>query len=191
MINHLATNFGCTVALLLLSATQAKAQKAFPVVPPLTYESGDTWLAQGTRYRLYGVQACIRGTPYVMPNGAEGDCGDASLRMLAGLMATLKVSCTPIERAPTGAVVVVCAGQSRDKPVDLGAAMIVSGYAFSAELPSGAPVNVGYFASEIRAQTDKAGLWGARSFTHPVKALNALGKQLQQPAKPPAQTPAR
>lgn len=189
------------IALCLALAPSAYAQtpppsptaNAIAMTAPLTYETGDTWRAAGKRYRLYGVQACIRGTPYVMPDGQKGDCGEASLRMLAGMMATLKVSCTPIAPSAIGDIIVVCAGQSSDKPLDLGAAMIVSGYAFSAQTPTGAPVEPGYYASELRAQTEKAGLWGAKTFTHPVTMLRELGKQLPPApnAAAPAQKPAQ
>lgn len=157
----------------LLAPIEARAadERAFPVMPPVAYVSGDTWDAGGRRFRLYGVQSCIRGTTYEMADGARGDCGLASLRMLAGLVETLRVSCTPITTGLDGATIVVCAGQSNDKPVDLGAALIVSGYAFAAETPDGRPVNDGYFAGERTAERAHAGLWAARSFPHPVRLL--------------------
>ena len=55
--------------------------------------------------------------------------------------------------------------------------MISAGFAFAAEKPDGAPVNLAYFASEIRARADHAGLWGSVSFTHPVQMLRGLASQ--------------
>ena len=40
---------------------QTKPSPWFPIPPDATYETGDTWTAGGKRYRLYGVQSCLRG----------------------------------------------------------------------------------------------------------------------------------
>ena len=153
------------------------AEVAFPVTSPIIYQSGDSWSQQGRHYRLYGVQACIRGTSFVASSGEKGDCGAASVAMLAGLFKNLRVNCTPVAPGQDNATIVICAGASNDRPLDIGAAMISAGFAFAAEKPGGAPVNLAYFASEIRAKSERAGLWGAVSFTHPVQMLRSLGSQ--------------
>ena len=159
------------------SVQPAQAEPVFSVTSPIIYDTGDSWSQQGRRYRLYGVQACIRGTVFVSAGGAKGDCGAASMAMLAGVFESLQVNCTPIAVSQDGATIVICAGVSNDRPLDIGGAMISSGFAFAAEKPDGAPVNLAYFASEIRAKSDHAGLWSATSFTHPVQMLRALARQ--------------
>ena len=99
------------------------------------------------------------------------------MAMLAGLFGSLQVNCTPIAPGQDNATIVICAGASHDRPLDIGGAMISAGFAFSAERPGGAPVNLAYFASEIRAHADRVGLWGAVSFTHPVQMLRSLASQ--------------
>ena len=49
------------------------------------YLTGDSWSAAGMTYRLYGVQACLRGTSFTNAHGLKRDCGEASLAMLAAL----------------------------------------------------------------------------------------------------------
>ena len=161
----------------VFSVHPAHADPAFSVTSPIIYETGDSWSQQGRHYRLYGIQACIRGTAFVSASGAKGDCGAASVAMLAGLFENLQVNCTPVAFGPDGSTIVICAGVSNDRPLDIGGAMISAGFAFSAEKPGGAPVSLAYFASEIRARADHAGLWGAASFTHPVQMLRGLARQ--------------
>ena len=36
----------------------------FDLQPGVTLETGDSWIDRGQRYRLYGVQTCLRGTTY-------------------------------------------------------------------------------------------------------------------------------
>ena len=159
------------------SVQLAQADPAFSVASPIIYDTGDSWSQQGRHYRLYGVQACIRGTAYVSASGAKGDCGAASVAMLAGLFESLQVNCTLVAQNPDGVTIVICAGVSNDRPLDIGGAMISAGFAFAAEKPGGAPVNLAYVASEIRAHADRVGLWGAASFTHPVQMLRGLASQ--------------
>ena len=161
----------------VFSVQPAQAEPTFSVTSLIVYDTGDSWSQQGRHYRLYGVQACIRGTVFVSASGAKGDCGAASVSMLAGLFENLQVNCTPLAISQDGANIVICAGVSNDRPLDIGGAMISAGFAFAAEKPDGAPVNLAYFASEIRARADHAGLWGAASFTHPVQMLRALARQ--------------
>ena len=168
---------GIITAAAAFAALPAHADPVFSVTSPIIYETGDSWSQQGRRYRLYGVQACIRGTALVTASGAKGDCGAASVAMLAGLFGSLQVNCTPVASGGDGAAIVICAGASNDRPLDIGGAMIAAGFAFSAEKPDGSPVNLAYFASEIRAKADHAGLWGAASFANPVQMLRGLARQ--------------
>ena len=58
---------------------------SFPIAASAALETGDTWVQGRTRLRLYGVQACIRGTFFAnqLGSGQRLDCGDGSLAMLA------------------------------------------------------------------------------------------------------------
>ena len=168
---------GIITATAVGAARPACAEAAFPVTSPIIYQSGDSWSQQGRSFRLYGVQACIRGTSFIATSGEKGDCGAASVAMLAGLFKNLRVNCTPVAPSQDNATIVICAGASNDRPLDIGAAMISAGFAFAAEKPGGAPVSLAYFASEIRAHADRVGLWGAASFTHPVQVLRGLASE--------------
>jgi endonuclease YncB( thermonuclease family) len=156
--------------LLATSASAVQAQRApVTVRKPIQFETGDTFTSGGLRLRLYGVQACLRDTP--VRNGAgAGDCGVASIDMLAGLMASSpSIACQPIADGISPAPV-VCALSYGDKVLDLGAAMIVAGYAFAAVKPDGSPVHAPYLVAELAASEKKAGLWSA-TFTHPIPKL--------------------
>jgi len=159
------------LALLLATSTSAVQAQQAPVTvrKPIQFETGDTFTSGGLRLRLYGVQACLRDTP--VRNGAgAGDCGVASIDMLAGLMASSpSIACQPIADGISPAPV-VCALSYGDKVLDLGAAMIVAGYAFAAVKPDGSPVHPPYLVAELAASEKKAGLWAA-TFTHPIPKL--------------------
>lgn len=156
--------------LLAVLAPTAQAQQApITVQKPIQFETGDTFTSGGLRLRLYGVQACLRDTP-VRTDGGFGDCGVASIDMLAGLMASSpSIACQPIADGISPAPV-VCALSYGEKVLDLGAAMIVAGYAFAAVKPNGSPVHPPYLVAELAASERKAGLWSA-SFTHPIPRL--------------------
>ena len=58
-------------------------------------------LKQGRRYRLYGVQTCLRGTTYTDHAGQRRDCGEASLAVLAAYITdTHPVCATMVGRGP-------------------------------------------------------------------------------------------
>lgn len=156
--------------LLALGVSGAQAQQApLNIRQPIQFETGDTFTSAGVRVRLYGVQACIRGTS-VRKGSGSGDCGRASIDMLAGLMASSpSIACQPVVSG-VSPLPVVCALSQGDKLLDLGAAMIVSGYAFAAVRPDGSPVHAPYLVAELAASEKKAGLWSA-SFTHPIPKL--------------------
>ena len=79
------------------------------------------------------------------------------------------IACQPIV-AGVSPTLAVCALSYGDKLLDLGAAMIVAGYAFAAVKPDGSPVHAPYLVAELAASEKKAGLWSA-SFTHPIPRL--------------------
>ena len=74
------------VAALLPFAANAAPEGYFDLAPGITLETADTWISNGERFRLYGIQSCLRGTAYTDGQGNRQDCGEASLAMLAAYM---------------------------------------------------------------------------------------------------------
>lgn len=146
-----------------------------PVPPTAVFETGDTWRVDALRYRLYGVQACIRGTTYTGSDGRGRDCGEVSLAMLAGLIRTLKPFCTPVAHRPDiGTAFVVCyadAPGALGRRIDLGTALIAGGFAFAALDAGGRSVNAAYRVAEEEARRSRAGLWTARDVPDPNAML--------------------
>lgn len=90
-------------ALLLGPAAQAQGAAPSlqwqPIARNTIFETGDTWVTNGRRFRLYGVQSCLRGTAYKGPDGHKHDCGDASMCMLVGLVRSWSPQCSPVDES--------------------------------------------------------------------------------------------
>ena len=142
----------------------------------VAFETGDTWVQNGQTIRLYGVQACIRGTPFINVAGAKGDCGEASLAYLAAVIRDTKPDCAPLfqtDNPPT--IHVVCQAHVGSSTLDLGTIMITQGFGFAAFARQGdrsKPVYMPYLVAELTAQKVKAGLWAGVAFTHPYSVLS-------------------
>ncbi|MCA0404747.1 MAG: thermonuclease family protein [Proteobacteria bacterium] len=165
------------IAYLLAGAGAVFAQTApqpwRPLAETAHFETGDSWLVENTRYRLYGVQACLRGTTFTNASGQKRDCGEAGLAMLVGLVRDLKPMCTPVlESAHAGPVLVTClafpkTGKAAGSRIDVGTALIASGFAFAALKPDGKPVHLPYFVAELDAKRAKSGLWAFPDLPEP------------------------
>lgn len=165
MRNRLAIVFACLVA-----TTASGQDGTVSFSSAVTFETGETWVANGERYRLYGVQSCLRGTTYIAPDGAGDDCGLRSIAAIAALFSTGTVGCQPVGKAKDAATFVVCGAQIDGTTIDVGTALISTGSAFAAEGLSGAAVSQPYAVAEMSAKQQKRGLW-AGDFTHPVMVL--------------------
>lgn len=156
----------------LIAITSAFAAQAETIRVPtsVAIETGDTWISDGAKYRLYGVQACVRGTVFIDQPGDPSDCGNQSIATLAALIFTNTMSCQTITVSKEKISLVVCAAMLGDVAVDVGTALISSGSAFAALLPSGDPVNAAYLVAELAAKANKAGLWHGK-FDHPNDLL--------------------
>ncbi|TAM98466.1 MAG: thermonuclease family protein [Rhizobiaceae bacterium] len=132
--------------------------------------TGDTWRDGNTLYRLYGVQACLRGTIAADGNGKKDDCGNVSLAHLAALLSSATVTCQPIGYAIDKATFVVCAADLDGNTIDVGTALISTGYAFAAMNTKGEAISTNYLIAEINAKMEHDGLW-ATTFQHPVQLL--------------------
>ena len=146
-------------------SAQSPAPGWFPVPASAVYETGDGWTDGGSTFRLYGVQSCLRGTRFTNAHGLKRDCGEASLAMLAALIRDLRPQChEAAEIAEPKTIFVFCVaipndGVGRGARIDLGTALIVTGFAFAALKPDGRPVHAPYLAAERVAQKSRAGLW--------------------------------
>ncbi|MPR08847.1 thermonuclease family protein [Microvirga tunisiensis] len=177
-MSFLALLYAATLALALppLAAAQApaQAQPAFGIPKDgVTFETGDTWQQGSQRMRLYGVQACIRGTRFTNQAGASVDCGEASLSYLAAVIRDTSPSCVPVAQiagAPA-TIIVVCTVQVGGQTLDLGTILISQGFAFASFSNDAKPVYMPYLVAELTAKQAKRGLWAASDLPHPNTLL--------------------
>jgi endonuclease YncB( thermonuclease family) len=159
---------------------------AFPT--NAVFETGDTWAANGQRFRLYGVQSCLRGTFFTNLQAQRVDCGEAGIAMLAAMVRDLRPICTISARGRELAYVICVANaavQGQATRLDLATALIAAGYSFAAFNPDGRPVHEPYFVAQIAAQQAKRGFHAFPNLPDPnIILLRALGSQA--PATPAA-----
>ena len=178
-------------ALMLIVSVSPTTSQTSPwaaIPETVVFETGDSWIAGGQRVRLYGVQACLRGTHFTIASGQKRDCGEASLAMLASLIRDYRPLCAPVlEGAPNGIRYVTCVatpriGQATGSRIDLGTALIASGFGFAALQPDGKPVHMPYFVAELDAKRANAGLWTFPDLPEPGPIiLKALRDRQAQP----------
>jgi endonuclease YncB( thermonuclease family) len=174
MINRRHVALILAIAAVPELAAAGSTGTSFSVPANIEIETGDTWSQDGRKYRLYGVQSCLRGTNFVRPT-ETADCGLVSLAQFAALVQTAPVSCQPVGLAKDGAEFAICGarfgnGSGETKIVDLGTALISSGYAFAAIDQKGTAVNANYLIAELVAKKNRSGFW-AGEFRHPVQML--------------------
>jgi endonuclease YncB( thermonuclease family) len=164
----------------LAQSAQQAASQWFAIPNNAVFQTGDTWTVNGQRYRLYGVQSCIRGTAYSAADGSKRDCGDASLAMLTGLVKAWRPFCAAIATNPQDSTsFVICYADTTtpqgSQRVELGTALIASGFAFAALTQEGRPVSFPYLVAEQEAKAARAGLWAFPDTPNPnAVLLNAL-----------------
>lgn len=175
---------------------QAGPWSAIPATA--TFTTGDSWIHGGETYRLYGVQACLRGTAVTNVAGARIDCGEASLAMLVALIRDLQPRCyTAARQASTRTRFVVCLallqkGEAAGSRIDLATALISTGWAFAAITSSGAPIHPPYIVAQEFARKQRRGLWQFEDVPDPNRIIlktirNAPGNQdpfASQPVAP-------
>ena len=146
----------------------AQQRQWVPIAPGTTFESGESWMSQGKRFRLYGVRACERDRSFVNASGVKHDCGEASLAMLVSLVRDLSPVCTEVARDEKARVShVICLalpdrGAGKGSRIDLGTALISSGFGFAAKDAAGQPIHREYAVAEEVARRGRIGLWGYR-----------------------------
>ena len=146
-------------------AQEAAAARWFAISPTAVFETGDSWTDRGVLHRLYGVQACLRGTSFTNGSGVKRDCGEASLAMLVALIRDLQPQChQAAAQSSSRTLVIFCVatrhgGAAAGSRIDLGTALIASGFGFASLTTDGRPVHSPYFVAQLVAARAKAGLW--------------------------------
>lgn len=141
------------------------------------FESGDTWISGGRRYRLYGLQACLRGTYVTISPGVVRDCGELNLIMAQALIRDAKPVCTSIKEIDQNNAVAVCQTTTGRQRYDLATYMIAQGWGFAAVDNAGHLIVPGYRVAEENARSARAGLWAYPDMPHPVSVLTQAGAQ--------------
>jgi len=162
-------------------ATAAPPKGYFELKPGVTLDSGDSWQDGGRHFRLYGMQACLRGTFYTDRKGARRDCGEASMAVLAAYIADTKPLCAQVGQS-AGTIFVSCYATIGADRLDLTNLMIASGFAFASLDERGLPHHTPYAVVEQAAREKKAGLWQFEDVRHPAILLGqATGREKASP----------
>lgn len=139
------------------------------------FETGDTWISGGRRYRLYGLQACLRGTPVTISPGVVRDCGELNLLMFQAFIRDTKPICTTIKDIDQNNAVVGCQTTTGKRRYDLATYVIAEGWGFAAVDNSGHLIVPGYRVTEESARSARIGLWAYSDMPHPVAILAGHG----------------
>ncbi len=114
---------------------------------------GDLLTINGTAIRLMGIDAPDPGQKCKNRYGHELDCFKVATAVLANLVKDEEVTCTVAEKDRTGEM----KGECRVRGADLGAAMVMRGWAFQY-----ASLSAAYQKAEAYAQSKRLGLWAGQ-----------------------------
>jgi endonuclease YncB( thermonuclease family) len=157
------------------AAASAAPAGYFELTPGLLFETADTWALGAKRYRLYGLQSCLRGTFYTDRSGRKRDCGEASIAVLAAFIKDISPVCAPVAELSDLTFVVCHAMVGRDR-LDLAMMMITEGYGFASLNSEGLPVHIPYAVAEQEAREAGKGLWQFKDVQHPSIFLSHAAK---------------
>lgn len=135
------------------------------------FETGDSWISGGRRYRLYGLQACLRGTSIRLSGEAVRDCGELNVIMTQALVRDTRPVCARIQEIDQNNTVVACQTTAGQHRYDLATYMIAQGWGFAAVDGAGQLIVPGYRVAEDSARAARAGLWAYSDLPHPVTVL--------------------
>lgn len=153
----------------------------FELTSNVTLESGDSWTHNDRHFRLFGVQACLRGTPYTDKAGAHRDCGEASLAVLAAYIADTTPLCASVAQS-SGTIFVSCYAAIGTDRLDLANLLISSGFAFASLDGRGLPYHAPYAVAEQAARERTVGLWQFDDVRHPAILLGqTVGRERTSP----------
>ncbi len=162
-------------------SADGNGSKFVPFPMTAQFETADSWIADGKRYRLYGLQACLRGTSVTIAPGVKRDCGELNLIMAQAIVRDSKPVCTTIRELDASNLLVVCQTTTGKTRYDLATFMIAQGWGFAAVSSTGQLVVPGYRLAERGAREAREGLWAYSDLPHPASIL--LGQGKQQPPK--------
>ncbi len=152
-------------------AAQRPSSAFVPFPSHAAFETGDSWISAGRRYRLYGLQACLRGTSITVSEGTSRDCGELNIVMLQSLVRDTKPVCTNIQTIDQNNAVVACQTTAGAHRYDLATYIIAQGWGFAAVDGTGRLIVPGYRVAEESARAARAGLWAYPDMPHPVSVL--------------------
>lgn len=135
------------------------------------FETGDTWIAAGRRYRLYGLQTCLRGTNVTISKGVVRDCGDLNLIMVQASIRDTRPVCASVAEIDQNNAVVACQTTTGRQRYDLATYIIAQGWGFAADDGKGQLVVPGYRIAEESARSARRGLWAYSDMPHPLSVL--------------------
>ncbi|MET3757882.1 endonuclease YncB(thermonuclease family) [Rhizobium binae] len=154
------------------TADQGGDQAGFvPFPAQAQFETGDTWVSGGRRFRLYGLQTCLRGTSVTISPGTVRDCGQLNLIMAQAVIKDTRPVCTTIKDLDEHNAVVACQTTTGQRRYDLATYMIAKGWGFAAVDNTGHLIVPGYRVAEESARSVRAGLWVYSDMPHPVAVL--------------------
>lgn len=172
------TRLLAAIALVFIADRDAVAAPAgyFDFTTGTVLETGDTWVSDGQRYRLYGLQSCLRGTSYTDASGSRHDCGEASIAVLAAFVKDTHPVCAPVA-GRTDLTFTICYSVVSGQRLDLAMMMISEGYGFASLDSSGMPVYPPYAVAEQKAREARRGLWQFNDVQHPAILLSRAAKK--------------
>lgn len=168
--------FLCAAMFFAGGRASAAPEGYFDLRPGVTLVTGDTWIAEGKRYRLYGVQSCLRGTAYTDRSGEKRDCGEASLFLLAAYIKDIHPVCAPVATS-ADTTFVACYATVGGERLDLANILIASGFAFAALDAGGMPFHAPYAVVEQKARGSRTGLWQFNDVQHPSILLSRAANE--------------
>jgi len=145
--------------------------KFLPFPLDAQFETGDTWISGGRRYRLYGLQSCLRGANITVAAGVVRDCGELDLIMVQALIRDTRPVCATIKDLDQNNAVVACQTTTGQHRYDLATYMIAQGWGFAAVDGAGRLIVPGYWTAEEAARSARVGLWAYPDMPHPVSLL--------------------
>lgn len=163
-------------AFVALCGSAQAADGYFDLKPGITLVSGETWKQGNQVYRLYGIQSCLRGTFFTSENGRKTDCGDSAIAVLAAYIKDTAPKCAPVARAKS-VTYVSCYMTIGGNRLDLGTALVSTGWAFAALDRTGLPYQMAYLASEQSAKDANKGLWRFPDLQHPAIIVSSQAEK--------------
>lgn len=149
----------CSAMCWLFPAAAFAAPNGYFNLPPdVALETAGSWVVEGTRYSLFGIQPFTNGATFTNKAGEKKDGGIASRAVLTGYIKETAPVCAPVMRV-ADVTYVTCYVTISGSRLDLAMVLIASGYAFAAVRQDGRPQYAPYATAEAQARDKRTGLW--------------------------------